>query len=88
MKEKTAEAVKQAEAAIEQLKKAGEDIFADQIAEIENKINEAKQEAAAEIEIVAEEVEEVKQNFIEKYGAGAARAVQIIILALILYKLF
>ena len=61
--EKTAEAIKQAEAAIEQLKKAGEDIFADQIAEIEKKINETKQEAAAEIETVTEEIKEVKQNF-------------------------
>lgn len=76
------------EAAIAQLKAGGEDLFADQIAEVQAKIDSLKAEAAAEVEKVVEVVNQTEQTFAQKYGAGTARAVEIVLLALILYKLF
>ena len=76
------------EAALAQLKVASEDLFADQIQELETKIATEKAKVEAEVEKVVEVVNQTEQTFVQKYGAGAARAVEIALLALILYKLF
>ena len=68
-------------AAVNQLKAAGEDLFKDQIAQLEEKIEAA--EKAAETNI-----QEVEQTIIQKYGQVIAHAVEICILAVILYKVF
>lgn len=88
MNEKIQQDIAKMEAAIAQLKAGGEELFADQIAEVQSKIDALKAEAAAEVEEVVTEAKEIEQNIVQKYGACAARAVQIILLALILYKLF
>ena len=68
-------------AAVNQLKAAGEDLFKDQIAQLEEKIEAAEKAAAANIQ-------EVEQTIIQKYGQVIAHAVEICILAVILYKVF
>ena len=68
-------------AAVNQLKAAGEDLFKDQIAQLEEKIAVAEKAAAADIQ-------EVEQTIVQKYGQVIAHAVEICILAVILYKVF
>lgn len=68
------------ESAIEQLKVAGEDLFAEEIKNLQTKIENAK--AEAENKIVTAE-----QNFVQKYGQVIAHAVEIVFLGVILYKL-
>ena len=88
MSEEAKANIEKMKVAIEQMKAAGEDLFKDEIATLQEKIDTAEKEAAAEAEKVVEQVKEVEQNFVQKYGAGAARAVEIVLLATILYKLF
>lgn len=88
MSEKIQQDIEKMEAAIAQLKAGGEELFTDQIAEVQTKIDALKAEAAAEAEKVVEVVNQTEQTFVQKYGAGTARAVEIALLALILYKLF
>ena len=57
------------EAALEQLKAAGADLFADEIKNLQVRIENAKAEATAEVEKAVDEVNHINQNFIEKYGA-------------------
>ena len=76
------------EAALEQLKAAGADLFADEIKNLQVRIENAKAEATAEVEKAVDEVNHINQNFIEKYGAGIARAIEIGLLVAVLYKLF
>ena len=76
------------EAALEQLKAAGADLFADEIKNLQVRIENAKAEATAEVEKAVDEVNHINQNFIEKYGAGIARAIEIGLLMAVLYKLF
>ena len=68
-------------AAMNQLKAAGEDLFKDQIAQLEEKIEAAEKAAAADIQ-------EIEQTIVQKYGQVIAHAVEICILAAILYKVF
>ena len=88
MDEKIKQDIEKMEAAIVQLKTLGEELFADQIAVLQNKIENAKAEATAEVEKAVDEVNHINQNFIEKYGAGVARAIEIGLLVAVLYKLF
>jgi len=76
------------QAALKTLKQAGEMLFADQIAEIESKIEEEKAKVEAETEKVVEVGTQTEQSFVQKYGAGTARTIEIVLLGLILYKLF
>ena len=55
---------------------------------IEKKIAEEEKKIESETEKVVEEVKQAERGFVEKYGAGAARAVEIVLLVAILYKLF
>ncbi|WP_432718381.1 hypothetical protein [Pectinatus frisingensis] len=68
-------------AAVNQLKAAGEDLFKDQIAQLEEKIEAAEKAAAADVQAT-------EQTIIQKYGQVIAHAVEICILAVILYKVF
>ena len=68
------------ENAIEQLKVSGADLFAEEIKNLQAKIENAKVEAENKI-VTAE------QNFVQKYGQVIARAVEIVFLGVILYKL-
>ena len=70
------------------LRNAGEDLFKSEIEEIEKKIADEEKKIESETEKVVEEVKQAEQGFVEKYGAGAARAVEIVLLVAILYKLF
>lgn len=76
------------EAALEQLKEAGADLFADEIKNLQVRIENAKAEVAVDVEKVVDEVNHINQNFVEKYGAGVARAIEIGLLVAVLYKLF
>ena len=76
------------QAALQTLKQTGETLFADQIAEIESKIEEEKAKVEAETEKVVEVAIQTEQSFVQKYGAGTARTIEIVLLGLILYKLF
>ena len=76
------------QAALENLKQAGETLFADQIAELESKIEEEKAKLESDAEKVVETVNQKEQSFVQKYGAGTARIVEIILLGMILYRLF
>lgn len=69
------------ESAIEQLKTSGEDLFKDEIKNLQTKIENAK--AEAENKIVT-----VEQNFVQKYGQVIAHIVEIVFLSIILYKIF
>ena len=80
--------IEKMEAAIEQLKAGGEELFADQIAALEKKIDDLKAEAAAEVEKAVDGVNHINQNFVEKYGVGIALAIEIGLLVAVLYKLF
>jgi len=68
-------------AAVNQLKAAGEDLFKDQITQLEERIEAAEKAAAADIQ-------EVEQTIVQKYGQVIAHTVEICILAVILYKVF
>lgn len=76
------------ETALEQLKEAGTDLFADEIKNLQVRIENAKAEAAADVEKVVDEVNHINQNFVEKYGAGISRAIEIALLGAVLYKSF
>ena len=71
------------EAALDQLKAAGEDLFADQIKEIESKIADEKAKVEAEAEKVVEAAKEIEQTFIQKYGANVVKGVELVLLGLI-----
>ncbi len=66
---------------MKQLKAAGEDLFKDQIAQLEEKIEAAEKAAAADIQVT-------EQTVTQKYGQVIAHAIEICILAVILYKVF
>ena len=88
MDEKIKQDIEKMEAAIAQLKTIGEELFADQIAALEKKIDALKAEAAAEVEKAVDGVNHINQNLVEKYGTGVARAIEIGLLVAVLYKLF
>lgn len=88
MDEKIKQDIEKTEAAIVQLKTLGEELFADQIAALQNKIDALKAEAVAEVEKAVDGVNHINQNFVEKYGVGIARAIEIGLLVAVLYKLF
>ena len=88
MNEKIQQDIEKMEAAIEQLKNLGEELFSDQIAVLQNKIDDLKAEAAVEVEKAVGGVNHINQNLVEKYGTGVARAIEIGLLVAVLYKLF
>ena len=88
MNKKIQQDIEKMQAAIEQLKNLGEELFSDQIAVLQNKIDDLKAEAAVEVEKAVDGVNHINQNLVEKYGAGVARAIEIGLLVAVLYKLF
>ena len=88
MNKKIQQDIEKMQAAIEQLKNIGEELFSDQIAALEKKIDDLKDEAVAEVEKAVDGVNHINQNLVEKYGAGIARAIEIGLLVAVLYKLF
>ncbi len=88
MDEKIKQDIEKMEAAIVQLKAGGEELFADQIAALQNKIDTLKAEAAAAVDQAVDDVNATEQNFVEKYGAGIARAIEIVLLVAVLYRIF
>lgn len=88
MNEKIKRDIEKTEAAIVQLKTLGEELFADQITALQNKIDALKAEAAAAVDQAVDDVKTAEQNFVQKYGAGIARAIEIGLLVAVLYKLF
>jgi len=83
MDEKIKQDIEKMEAAIVQLKAGGEELFADQIAALQNKIDALKAEAAAVVDQVANEVKIAEQNFVQKYGAAIVKGVELVLLGLI-----
>ena len=88
MNEKIKMDIEKTEAAIVQLKTIGEELFADQIAVLQNKIDDLKAEAAAAVDELAGQVKATEQNFVQKYGVAITRAVGIALLALIAGRVF
>jgi len=70
--------------AIGVLESAGKDLFSDAIKVIQTKIDAAEVAVNSEVE----KAETVEENFVQKYGVNTARAMEIILLLVILYKLF
>ena len=83
MSEEAKANIEKMKAAIEQLKTSGEDLFKDEIAALQVKIDEAEKAAAAEVEKVVEAVNQTEQTFIQKYGANVAKGVELVLLGLI-----
>ena len=82
------ENIEKLETALEQLKAAGADLFADEIENLQVRIENAKAEAAAAVDELAGQVKAAEQNFVQKYGANITRATGIAILALIAGRVF
>lgn len=76
------------EMALEQLKAAGTDLLADEIKNLQVRIENAKAEAAAAVDQAADDVKTAEQNFVQKYGATITRAMGITLLALIAGRVF
>ena len=88
MNKKIQQDIEKMQAAIEQLKAGGEELFADQIAALEKKIDYLKAEAAAAVDELAGQVKDAEQNFVQKYGAAITRATGIGLLVLIAGRVF
>ena len=88
MNEKIKMDIEKMQAAIEQLKAGGEELFTDQIAAIRANIDALKAEAVAAGDELAGQVKAAEQNFVQKYGAAITRAVGITLLALIAGRVF
>ena len=88
MNKKIKQDIEKMQAAIEQLKNLGEELFSDQIAVLQNKIDDLKAEAAAAVDELAGQVKAAEQNFVQKYGAAITRATGITLLALIAGRVF
>ena len=88
MNKKIQQDIEKMQAAIEQLKNLGEELFSDQIAVLQNKIDDLKAEAVATVDELAGQVKDAEQNFVQKYGVAITRAVGIALLALIAGRVF
>jgi hypothetical protein len=75
-------------AASEQLKTAGADLFAEEIKNLQTKIENAEKELATLVEQGIVKVKEVEQTFVQKYGTGIVRGVEIVLLVAIAARLF
>ena len=76
------------ETAIEALINAGEELFTDEIAELEQKRDALMERAKAEMQVGATALEAAEQGIIAKYDSGTAHTVEIVMLIVILGKLF
>ena len=88
MNEQIKQDIEKMKVAIEQMKAAGEDLFSEEIKNLQVKLENAEKELNSESEKVVEVSNQKEQSFVQKYGAGTARIVEIVLLGLILYRLF
>jgi ElaB/YqjD/DUF883 family membrane-anchored ribosome-binding protein len=75
--------IEKMKAASEQLKTAGADLFAEEIKNLQTKIENAEKELAAAADGATSKVKEVEQTFVQKYGADIVKGTEIVLLALI-----
>lgn len=84
--------IERMQAAVEKLRAAGEDLFTQQIKEIETKIEVEKKRIAAQAEAakkdVAATIDQVEETMTSKYGKKAWEILKAVALAAILYGLF
>ena len=80
--------IEKMKAASEQLKTAGADLFAEEIKNLQTKIENAEKELATALEKGTAEVKEVEQTFVQKYGTEIVKGVEIILLVVIAARLF
>ena len=73
--------------AIDQLKAASEDLFADEIATLEARAQVIATKIEEETNELTTEIKAIEQTFVQKYGQAAAHAVEILLLAVIAGKL-
>ena len=83
MNEKIKMDIEKMQAAIEQLKAGGEELFTDQIAAIRANIDALKAEAVAAGDELAGQVKSAEQNFVQKYGTAIVKGVELVLLGLI-----
>ena len=83
MNEQIKQDIEKMKAAIEQMKAAGEDLFSEEIKNLQTKIENAEAEAKAETENVVEVVAQTEQSFVQKYGTGTVKGVELVLLGLI-----
>ena len=74
-------------ATLDTLKAQGAELFADEIASLEQKIITLETEAKAEVEQIGAELVAVEQTFVQKYGQAIAHGIEIILLVVIAGKL-
>ena len=75
------------EAAITDLKAAGEALFTDEIATLEAKVADLKAKAEAEVKAVETKIVTAEQTFAQKYGQTFAHIIEIALLCVIAGKL-
>ena len=84
--------IERMQATVGKLRAAGEDLFAQQIKEIETKIEVEKERIAAQAEAAKKEVtatiDQVEETVTNKYGKKAWEIIKAVALAAILYGLF
>jgi uncharacterized protein YydD (DUF2326 family) len=88
MDEQIKQDIEKMKVAIEQMKAAGEDLFSEEIKNLQTKLENAEKELNSASEKMVEVVNQKEQSFVQKYGAGTARIIEIILLGVILYKVF
>ena len=88
MNEKIQQDIEKMQVEIEHLKEIGEDLFAEEIKNLQIKIENAKAEIAAAVDQAVDDIKAAEQNFVQKYGVAITRAVGITLLALIAGRVF
>jgi hypothetical protein len=83
MNEQIKQDIEKMKAASEQLKTAGADLFAEEIKNLQTKIENAEKELAATADGAITEVKEVEQTFVQEHGADIVKGTEIVLLALI-----
>ncbi len=88
MNKKIQQDIEKMQVEIEHLKEIGEDLFAEEIKNLQIKIENAKAEIAAAVDQAVDDIKAAEQNFVQKYGVAITRAVGITLLALIAGRVF
>jgi hypothetical protein len=83
MNEQIKQDIEKMKAASEQLKTAGADLFAEEIKNLQTKIENAEKELVVTVDGGITEVKEVEQTFVQEYGADIVKGTEIVLLALI-----
>jgi hypothetical protein len=83
MNEQIKQDIEKMKVASEQLKMAGADLFAEEIKNLQTKIENTEKELAATADGATTEVKEAEQTFVQEYGADIVKGTEIVLLALI-----